>query len=111
MFKIWQSTLKTYETILDHLSRKVELQTFETIKVWLQFQHFKYSLLAFQRFSKSLKIWKSELNLSNVTGTSYHWCHLITDVNDAIMHQLPNEPTKLLNIFKNLWMVWYAQLQ
>ena len=38
--------------------------------------------------------------------------HFITDVNDAIMHQLPNESTKFLNIlFKNLWMVSYAQLQ
>ena len=53
-------------------------------------------------FSKLLKIWKSELDLTNVTGTSYH-CHLVTDVNDEIMHQLSNESTKLLNIlFKNL---------
>ena len=42
--------------------------------------------------------WKSEVDLTNVTGTSYHWCHLITDVSDAIMHQLPNESMKLLNI-------------
>ena len=59
-----------------------------------------------------MKTWKSELDLTNVTGTSYHWCHLITDVNDTIMHQLSNEPTKLLKIlFKNLWMVLHAQLQ
>ena len=42
--------------------------------------------------------------------------HLITDIildiNDAIMHQLPNESTKRLNIlFKNLWVISYAQLQ
>ena len=57
-------------------------------------------------------MWRSELDLTNVTGTSYHQLHLITNVIDAIMHQLPNESTKLLNIlFKNLWMVLYAQLQ
>ena len=27
---------------------------------------------------------------------SYHRCHLITDVNDTIMHQLPNESTELV---------------
>ena len=52
--------------------------------------------IAFKSFSKSFKIWKSELDLANVTGTSYYWCHLITDANDAIMHQLPNESTKLV---------------
>ena len=68
----------------------------------LQFQNFKCSLPAFERFSKSLKIWKSELHLTNVTGTSYH-CHRTTDVNNAIIHQLSNELIKILNIlFKDL---------
>ena len=41
--------------------------------------------------------------MNNGTGTCYHKCHLITDANDAIMHQLPNAFTKLLNIlFENL---------
>ena len=66
---------------------------------------FKCSFLVLYRFSKSLKIWKSELDLTNVIGTFYHWYHLITDANDAIMHQPLNESTKLLKIlFKNLWM-------
>ena len=81
-------------------------------RVWLQFQNFKYSLLAFWRLSKSLKICKSEPDLINVTGTFYDWCHLITGFKDAVMHQLPNETTKLLSIlFKNLGMVLNAQLQ
>ena len=64
----------------------------------MQFQNFKCSLLAFYRFPKSLKISKSELDLTNVTGKSYHWCHLLTDVNNAMMHQLSIDPTKLLKI-------------
>ena len=53
-------------------------------RVWLQFQNFKCSLLTLQRFSKSLKIWKSEFDLANFTGTSYHWYHLTTNVNDTV---------------------------
>ena len=81
--------------------------------------HFSKGLTAISKFfavyglSKGFQNhWKSEIwAWSNVTGTSYHWCHLITDVSDAIMHQLPNESTKLLNIlFKNLGMVSHVQL-
>ena len=37
---------------------------------------------------------------------------IILDVTDAIMHQLPNESAKRLNIlFKNLWVISYAQQQ
>ena len=61
---------------------------------------------SFLSFQKSLKIWKSEFDLTNFTGTFYHWCHLIINVNDAIMQQLQNESTRLLNILlKNLWLV------
>ena len=84
-------------------SRIMNMWNHNLTRIWLQFQNFKCNLLAFWTFSKLLKIWKSELDLTNVTGTSYHWCHLITDVNDEIMDQLSNESTKLLNIlFKNL---------
>ena len=106
-----RTMLSECQIILDHLNREVELWTFVT-RVWLQFQNFKCSLLAFLSLSKSLKMCKSELDMTAVTATSYHWCHLFTDVNDVIMYQLPNESTKLLNIlFKNLWMVLYAQMQ
>ena len=42
----------------------------------------------------------------------WHILSLITNFDDAIMQQLPNLSTKLLNsMFKNLWIVSYAQLQ
>ena len=60
---------------------------------------------SFLKVFKIIEIWKSDHDLTNVTGTSYHWCYLITDVD-----QLPNESTKLLNIlFKKLW-IWYCML-
>ena len=67
---------------------------------------------SFLKVFKIIEIWKSELDLTNIAGTSYHWCFLIAGVNDAIIHQLPNESTELSNIlFKNLRMVSNTQLQ
>ena len=80
--------------ILDH---RAEMLNYKHLKPYLNkgltaISKLQYSLLAFWRFSKSLKICKSEPHLINITGTFYDWCHLITDFKDAVMHQLPVNP-------------------
>ena len=69
--------------------------TYLNIGFW---PHFKTSnavyILAFKT-TENLKIWAWS---DYCYCTSHHWCYLITDVNDTIMPQLPNEFTKLLNI-------------
>ena len=99
--------------IFDHLSKEFELWTFETITLTKGLTVISKLQMDFTGF---LKVFKIIENLEiwawsdcYVTGTFYQWCH-ITDANDAIMHQLPNESTKLLNIlFKNL-CEWYCML-
>ena len=69
--------------------------TYLNIGFW---PHFKTSNAVYILAFKTTENLKIELDLTIVTGTSHHWCYLITDVNDTIMPQLPNEFTKLLNI-------------
>ena len=56
---------------------------------------------------------KYNIKLDHLSRKGKLWkLNLITDVSDVIMHQLPYESTRLLNIlFKNLWMVPCTQLQ
>ena len=71
----------------------------------MQFQNFKCSLLAF-KVIENLEIWA--WSATNVVGTSYHWCHPITDVNDTYTNSQMNPQ----NFKTSYWKTsgWYYML-